>query len=115
MNWYLAKLIFSIDPEIKSIKGEFDEQLRLITAPTESDAYFKARRIGKEQEVKITGENTATIFWKFVDVSELIPLNEIKDGIEVYSTTHETLEKESFINSVRQKGIAIQSKNLLFC
>ena len=46
---------------------------------------------------------------------DVIAVDEIKDGVEIYSNTHETTERENFINSVRQKGMAIQTKHLLFC
>jgi hypothetical protein len=114
MNWYLAKLIFSIDTENPNKKAQFDEQLRLIKAVDTNDAYFKAKNLGSKLQTKIFNQNDEAILWNFVDVCELIEVNEIKDGVEVYSNTHETYERENFIHSVKQKGMAIQSKNLLF-
>lgn len=117
MNWYLTKLVFSIDAENtngEKQKAQFDEQLRLINANDEGDAYFKAKSIGRKDQDAFSNQNNETVFWRFVDVSEVIPVKEIKDGIEVYSSTHETFEKENFINSVRQKGMAIQSRQLCF-
>jgi hypothetical protein len=113
MNWYLAKLIFNID--VNSKKGQFDEQLRLIHAVSETDAYFKAKDIGRNQQAEFLNEKAEIVSWQFVGVSEIVALCELKDGVELYSNTIEVAEKENFINSVLQKGIAIQSKNLLFC
>ena len=113
MNWYLTKLIFSIDAEYDNGKSQFDEQLRLVTAINESEAYFKAKNMGKGLQTKIFTEKNEAILWNFVDVSEVVSVDEIKDGIEVYSSTHETYDREIFIDSVRQKGIALQAKNLL--
>ncbi|MBA3665395.1 MAG: DUF4288 domain-containing protein [Bacteroidetes bacterium] len=115
MNWYLAKLIFDIDTGASASKAQFDEQLRLVNAVSETDAYFKAKELGRKNQSEFLNEKTETVAWRFVGVSEVVQLNEIKDGVELYSTTLETNEKENFINSVLQKGIAIQSKNLLFC
>lgn len=115
MNWYLTKLVFSIEAEKSGKKAQFDEQFRLVNAIDESDAYFKAKNLGKNLQSKFLTEQNETINWRFVDVSEVVLLTELKDGIEVYSSTVETEEKENFINSVLRKGMAIQSKNLAFC
>jgi len=115
MNWYLSKLIFSIEPAEQGNKAQFDEQLRLVQSSNEADAYFKAKQIGKSIQSEFENEEKENVQWRFVDVSEVIEIKEIKDGMEVYSTTHETYEKENFINSVLQKGIAIQSRHLSFC
>ncbi|MCE3228554.1 MAG: hypothetical protein K0S32_3105 [Bacteroidetes bacterium] len=115
MNWFLVKLIFSVDSEQPVLNAQFDEQLRLIKATNESDAYFKAKQLGKTLQTNFLSEKGEAIAWRFVDVNEVITLSDIKDGMEVYSSTYETSEKENFINSVLQKGIAIQSRNLVFC
>ncbi|MGZ3899402.1 MAG: DUF4288 domain-containing protein [Bacteroidia bacterium] len=115
MNWYLTKLIFNIEAGTASEKAQFDEQLRLINAVNEADAYFKGKELGKKQQTEFLNENAELVSWRFVDVCEVISLGEIKDGVELYSNTHETYEKENFINSVLQKGIAIQSKHMQFC
>jgi hypothetical protein len=41
-------------------------------------------------------------------------LESLKDGEQVYSTTHENTERHSFINYVRQKAMLIQAKSLTF-
>lgn len=115
MKWYLTKLVFSIEAESTGKKSQFDEQFRLVSAIDESDAYFKAKNLGRNLQTKFKTEKNETINWRFVDVSEVVSLEEIKDGVEVYSNTYETDEKENFINSVLQKGMAIQSKHLAFC
>lgn len=114
MKWYLCKLVFSIGPRSAS-NAQFDEQLRLIRAANETDAYFKGKQIGREIQGDIVTVKKEVIKREFLDVSEIVEIKELKDGVEVYSTTHETRDAQNFINSVLQKGIAIQSKNLVFC
>lgn len=114
MKWFLVKLIFSIDAG-KNGNAQFDEQFRLVNAVSETDAYFKGKEIGRTQQSEFLNEHSETISWRFVGVNEVVALNEIKDGVELYSNTIEVPEKENFINSVLQKGIAIQSKTMLFC
>jgi hypothetical protein len=115
MNWYLTKLIFSVDAEEPHRKAQFDEQLRLVKATSETDAYFRGKQLGNSLQTKFLTEKGELISWRFVDVNEVVELPELRDGIELYSNTVETTEKENFINSVLQKGIAIQSKNMVFC
>jgi hypothetical protein len=114
MKWFLVKLIFSIDAG-KNNKAQFDEQLRLVSAVSETDAYFKGKEIGRNQQSQFANAEGDLVSWNFVGVNEVVPLNEIKDGVELYSSTIEVPEKENFINSVLQKGIAIQSKTMLLC
>jgi hypothetical protein len=115
MNWYLVKLIFSIDRADKKNKSEFDEQLRLVSANSMADAYLKAKVLGQKLQGEFYNEDNARVVWGFVDVPEVIELDGIEDGAEIYSSTHETDEKENFINSVRRKGMAIQAKSLFLC
>jgi len=114
MNWYLAKLVFSIDVSESTVKAEFDEQFRLIKAGSEEEAYFKAKNLGKSLQSSFYNANNKLVKWRFIDASELNLINELSDGVEIYSNTVETKEKESFINSVLQKAMGIQAKNLSF-
>jgi len=115
MNWYLVKLVFSIDRADKTNKAEFDEQLRLVSAGSVADAYLKAKVMGQKLQNGFYDESNSRVVWSFVDVAEVILLGDIEDGAEVYSSTHETEEKENFINSVRRKGMAIQARSLFLC
>ena len=114
MKWYLAKLVFSIDVSESTVKSEFDEQFRLIKASSEEEAYYKAKNLGKSLQSSFYNVNNKLINWRFIDASELNPINELSDGVEIYSNTVETKEKESFINLVLQKAMGIQAKNLSF-
>ncbi len=114
MNWYLVKLIYSIDGFDNQMNAQFDEQLRLINAINEEAAYFKAKQMGKQFESTFSNENGNLLSFNFIDVSEVIKVEQLSDGIEIYSNTIETHDKRSFIQSVLQKGMAIQSKYLVF-
>ena len=114
MKWYLAKLVFSIEVSESTVKSEFDEQFRLIQARTEEEAYFKAKNLGKKLQSSFLNAKNKVVNWRFIDASEVNLINELSDGVEIYSNTVETKEKESFINSVLQKAMGIQAKNLTF-
>jgi hypothetical protein len=114
MNWYIVKLVFSIEQNEKEVvHSQFDEQLRLVQANNTNQAYFKARAIGKKEEVSFSDVQNETIKWRFIDISEVNFLGELKDGLELYSSTVEIDEKSNFINAILQKGMSIQSRGLL--
>ena len=50
MNWYMAKIVYQIICGEGNHKPQFDEQLRLIEAPTENEALRKAQEIGQREQ-----------------------------------------------------------------
>lgn len=114
MKWFLAKLIFSIDVNEPTVKSEFDEQFRLIQANSQEGAYYKAKSLGHSLQSSFHNANNKLVNWRFIDASEVNLINELSDGVEIYSNTIETKEKESFINSVLQKAMGIQANSLTF-
>ena len=114
MSLYIAKLVFNINIDNGSHNSQFDEQTRLIEAKSLEEAFFKARKIGKNEEVEFSNSDHKTVNWKFIDVMDIYALNAIKDGEQIYSTTHESEDAGSFIQFIRQKSMVIQAKNLTF-
>lgn len=108
MNWYIAKVIFKITSGPGSQKSQFDEHLRLIEAGSFEEALLKARILGITEEDNFINDNQQPVKWEFVNVVELIPLHELKDGLEVYSQIHETEEAHSYIHYVHQKAASLQ-------
>jgi hypothetical protein len=107
MNWYIAKVIFKISSE-NSVKSQFDEHLRLVKAISFEEALLKARIIGISEEDSFINDRHQPVRWEFVNVAELIPLHDLKDGSEVYSQIHETEEAHSYIHHVHQKAASLQ-------
>lgn len=114
MNRYLAKLMFNINIDNGGHTSQFDEQTRLIEAPNFEEAFHKARYIGKQEEETFVNTNNKLVEWKFIDVADLYPLENVKDGDQVYSSTIEKDDASSFIRFIRQKSMVIQAKNLTF-
>jgi hypothetical protein len=108
MNWYIAKIVFNISAEGGDHKPQFDEQLRLIQADDDEEAFYKARTIGLNEEDSFINDNKKKVKWEFINISELIPLRNIEDGIELYSRIHETEEANSYINFVHQRAISLR-------
>ena len=108
MNWYIAKIVFNISANGAEHTPQFDEQLRLIHADSTEEAFLKARTIGIGEEDTFLNDNMKQIKWEFINVSELIPLKKIEDGVELYSRIHETEEARSYINFVHQKAMSLR-------
>lgn len=110
MNWYISKIVFSISSENTAHKPQFDEQLRLISATSAEEAFLKARKLGLSEEDAYVNDRNNTVKWEFINVSEVIPLNKIEDGAELYSNIHETDEAHTYIRCVHQKAIFIRNE-----
>jgi len=108
MNWYIAKVIFKINNEVAARTSQFDEHLRLIEANSFEEALLKARVLGITEEDNFINDQQQPVKWEFVNVAELIPLHELKDGLEVYSQIQEHEEATSYIHCVHQKAASLQ-------
>ena len=109
MNWYIAKVVFNITAEQNT--NQFDEQLRLVNAESKEEAFMKARSIGLREEDTFYNDNMREVKWEFVNVSEIIPVGRLEDGIEIYSRIHETEEAAKYIHFVHQKAIALRKNS----
>lgn len=107
MNWYIAKIVFGITAENKDTK-QFDEQLRLIEAETQEEAFLKSRMIGLSEEDSFVNDKNKMVKWEFINVAELTPIKKLEDGVEVYSRIHEMEEAKSYVNFIHQKAMALR-------
>lgn len=114
MQQYIAKLMFNIRMDNGDATSQFDEQVRLIESADYESAFQKARNIGKNEETSFLNKENKIINWKFIDVVELFPLKNFKDGEQLYSVTHEEQHTVSFINYIREKSMMVQVKSLTF-
>ncbi len=107
MNWYISKIVFSFE-NTQASNSQFDEQLRLVAADSTEEAFIKARTIGLNEEGTFFNSKQNEVKWEFINVSEIIALNKLENGIELYSRIHEAEEPKSYINFIHQKAIAIR-------
>ena len=108
MKWYISKIVFRISAENTSHLPQFDEQLRLISAASEEEAFFKARTIGITEEDAFLNDRKNMVKWEFINVAEVFPLHKLEDGMEIYSQIHETNEAKSYIQCIHQKAIFLR-------
>ena|ERR1700741_4845966 len=114
MKKYLAKLIFNINIDNGENESQFDEQIRLVESQSLENAFHKARYIGKQEEESFISKDNKIVSWKFIDVLEVYPLENVRDGEQLYSITHEKEDTNAFINYIRRKSMVIQTKSLTF-
>jgi hypothetical protein len=107
MKWYLAKIVYRIVCGDGAHTAQFDEQLRLITAADEGEAFEKARGIGYSEAETFYNNKQELVQWQFVNVSELYRLQQLIDGAEVYSRITEVDDAEAYINFVHHKASGI--------
>ena len=105
MKWYLSKIVFKISA---SERPQFDEHLRLVQAISFEEAILKARLIGIREEDSFMNVSNKPVKWEFVNVAEIIPLEELKDGVELYSKIYEPEEAKAYIHYVHQKAATLQ-------
>lgn len=104
MKWYLAKLIYRIICGEGKHKPQFDEQLRLIYAEDDLEAFQKARITGHREQDTFLNNTQKLVHWKFIDISELHPLNEFTDGAEIYSRVYEEEDADNFIKITHMRA-----------
>ena len=113
MNWYLTKIVYQIICGDGNHTAQFDEQLRLISATDEVEAFSKAQRIGKMEEESFYNQRQQIVSWKFINVCELYKLSELIDGAEIYSRIQEADNADRFVEMVHGKADYIQGDNVL--
>ncbi|HEX9509849.1 MAG TPA: DUF4288 domain-containing protein [Puia sp.] len=104
MNWYLSKIVFRIICGEGQHTPQFDEQLRLITADNEQEAFEKAMLIGEKEQDGFYNHEQQLVQWKFVNVAELYKLSGLLDGAEVYSRIQETDDPDRYIEFTNKKA-----------
>jgi hypothetical protein len=109
MNWYLTKLVFRIICGEGHHTPQFDEQLRLISATDENQAFEKATDIGNREQDDFYNHEQQLVQWKFINVAELYKLSGLLDGAEMYSRIQETDDPENYIDGVHRRAEHIRS------
>ena len=104
MNWYLSKIIFQIICGEGRHTPQFDEQLRLIAAGNEQEAFEKALAIGEKEQDGFYNHEQQLVQWKFITVSELYRLSGLLDGAEMYSRIQETDDPQAYIDLASRRA-----------
>jgi len=109
MNKYIAKIVFQIVSGNGKHTPQFDEQFRLFEAKTENEALEKARAKGKEEETSFLNEKKETVLWKYIGVTDLMEIQDMADGAQIYACTQEADDVNNYIQVVKQKERTIET------
>jgi len=110
MKWYLAKIVFRIICGNGMHTAQFEEQLRLIGAANEEEAFNKALQRGQQEEESFYNQHRQIVEWKFIDVAELHQLAEMTDGAELYSSIRECEDAGHYSDGVHRKAKHIKER-----
>lgn len=112
MNWYMVKLIYQFICGNGAHTPQFNEQLRLIVAEDALHAFYKARLIGERETLQII-KGEMPIQWKFIDVTEILPVNKLSDGAELWSFMNEDTDAELYIRNTRHKAALLLQEGIV--
>jgi hypothetical protein len=104
MNAYLAKLVFRIVCGNGNHTPQFDEQLRLVYAEDEREAIQTAKEIGRKEEQSFLNQKQNLVSWQFINIADLIMLENFAEGAEVFSVIKEPANAEVYIDYVHKKA-----------
>ncbi|HEX5025270.1 MAG TPA: DUF4288 domain-containing protein [Agriterribacter sp.] len=108
MNWFLAKIVYRIICGDGDHTPQFDEQLRLIAAADDQEAFRRASSIGSQEEDCFYNNSEKLVQWKFVNVPELYRIAELIDGAELYSRIEEKDNGELYTELVHKKAASLE-------
>ncbi len=112
MHWYVSKLVFQVFCGDGKHTAQFDEQIRLVYAEDALHAFHKARLLGEGDQLDEPLQQAANVHWKFIDVTELLPLRPATDGAEIYSLIKEETEAALYIRSVQRSAKQLLQQSL---
>lgn len=104
MNWYLVKLVYQVISGSGGHTPQFDEQLRLIRADELAWARDKARVMGQIGAFTFLNQKNEAVNWKFIDVVDVLELESLEDGMQVYSTTEEPADVSAYLEIVSARA-----------
>ena len=107
MNAYLAKIVYRIVCGNGNHTPQFDEQLRLVYACDEEEAIRFAKEIGRQEQHSFLNKNQNLVSWQFINIADIILLEESMAGAEVFSVIKEPLDAAVYIEYVHKKAKAL--------
>lgn len=109
MQWFLARIVYRIICGNGNHKPQFDEQLRLVAATSSIEAFHKATLMGQNGSDTFYNQNRQLVQWEFINIDALHPLENLEDGVELYSSVREVDNAEAFITFVQHKATQLRS------
>ena len=83
---------------------QFDEQLRLVFAEDDLQAFTKAQRMGEREQYVLPLLKEQSLSWKFLFVTDLYKLENMTDGAEVFSRITDADDGDNYQHQVQLKS-----------
>jgi hypothetical protein len=71
------------------------------------------RKMIGERESMVFTNNNLSVKWKFIDVTELLPVGKLSDGAEVWSCINEDDDAELYIRNTQQKATSLLQEGIM--
>lgn len=110
LHWFLVKIIFEIKIEGRNSAPQFEEQFRLIKADELEWAIEKATILSKMEESAFLNDRNQKVEWEFVKIVELLPLEGIDDGMQLYAQTEEPENVNAYLEVIKRKANQLTDK-----
>lgn len=107
MNWFLTKIVYQITCGHGQHRPQFEEQWRLVAAGNKPGALQRALEIGAQEETCFANAAGQLVRWQFLQVLEVLPLEENMDGAELLSTIRETTDLNLYLGYIQQTHVAL--------
>lgn len=114
MDWFIAKIVYEIICGPGNHTAQFDEQLRLIKAANEKDAYRQAITIGEAEAVCFPNIKSELVQWNFMAVTEIFPITDFTHGAEIWSRIREEDQPASYRDQILKRAGSL-AQNQLTC
>jgi hypothetical protein len=109
MYWYIAKLVYQILVSDGKEAAQFEEQLRLIQAESKQEALDKAMALGEQEETLFYNYRDQPVYWKFLDVAELQSVQQLDDGLQLYSHLEQPEYTEGYLALLQRKAESVRT------
>lgn len=103
MNWYLTKMVYRIICGNGEHKAQFEEQIRIIAAPTAEAAMEKGNILALAEKNQVN-DSGSLVKWQFVTITELYRLHNFIDGAEIFSQLREEENGDLFEEKMHRKA-----------
>ncbi|HQV06276.1 MAG: DUF4288 domain-containing protein [Chitinophagaceae bacterium] len=110
MHWYITKIVFQILQPSSNSNAEFDEQLCMLRASNQQEAFAKAEQLGRKKSDRFLNHKNEWIEWKFIAVTEIKSPGDIEDGTEIYSRIEEKENAALYLHIIHQKSAQLQQQ-----
>lgn len=112
MEFYIARLVFQIQHEIKPEHIQFEECVCLVKAPHYSEALDLAEQIGRNKQLRLTDVRGYVVDWVFVGIAQLEQTSIPDHGSELFSHIRIQENASEFVQYIRAMHENLRSTQL---